>query len=125
MATRKLPEFLKWLRRRSELSIREAAERSELNRGTISQLENGKRPATPDYLAALAAAYQVDRHYVLLYAGIIELPGFEILMEETEESCALDRLLAQANLDEKRQLAKHLASLRMTSPLMDELYARA
>ena len=54
----------------------------------------------------------------------LELPGFEAFMEESEEALALDRLFSEATVAERRELAKHLASIRIASPLVDEVFER-
>ena len=124
MVTRDLPQFLRRLRQLAGLSLRQAQSKSGLARGTISKLENGKLSASPSYLTLLAQAYGVDRNFVLMHAGIVQLPGFEVLMRDVVTITALDDLLQSATLEEKRQLAKYLASLRMTSPLVDEFFDR-
>ena len=109
----------------ADLTVREAERRSGFNRGTISALESGRRTATPVYLIGLAAVYGVDRLFVLMHAGLVELPGFERLVQEAQSVAALDDLLTSATREEKLALAKHLASLRITSPWVDQLLSNA
>ena len=74
----------------------------------------------------IAKAYDLDFHLVLLQAKVVELPGFDKLMERAAEQQAptvadLDMLLTSASEREKRELVKYLAALRVTSPMLDGL----
>lgn len=122
MVTSELSEFLRRIRERKNISQSEAARRTGINKSVISRYESGERIPNPAHLVLLAEAYETDRHFVLLHAGIVELIGFEMLTLEAEAEDSFDQLLASATLDEKRQLIKYLASIRMTSPLIDEFF---
>lgn len=88
----------------------------------ISRFERGIRSPDSDHLVNLAKAYGVDRHVLLFRAGIVELPGFGVLLEGTDETEALDRILSSATVEERRELAKHLARIRIAAPLVDEVF---
>lgn len=105
------------------MSLTKADEASGIDRSTIQKFERGERFATAQHLIQLAGAYGVDRHLLLLHAGFVELRGFDALIDATEEEEALDQLFKQASQVERRELAKFLASLRMTSPMMEHLFA--
>ena len=97
---------------------------SRVDHSEVSKFERGLHTPSPQHLRALADAYGVDRHFVLLYAGYLELPGFEVLLSAGDEQSALDLLFKEASRDERRVLAKHLAWLRMGVPMIDEVFAR-
>ena len=94
------------------MTLRAAGARSGINWSRINDFERGKRIPKPAHLVALAQAYGVDRHFVLLYADLLGLPGFDSLLGEPDEESALDGLLHAASVAEKRQLVKYLASIR-------------
>ena len=109
-----MPSLALFLRgiRPINFTYREAAARTGLDAGHISDYEKGKRIPKPEQLVALAQAYGVDRHFVLLFADFLALPGFESLAGEPDEDVALSGLLQAATVDETRQLVKHLATMR-------------
>ena len=117
-----LRSYLRSAREAAGLTQKETAARSGLDKTLISHLETGKKRIRSHHLLRLAGAYKVDRHFVLLFAGIMELSGFDILMREAERGPALDALLIGATLPEKRQLAMYLASLRMRSQMKEDLF---
>lgn len=104
-----LPEFLKGIRLRS--GVRQNAV-AGLAGSTVSRFESGERTPRPEQLALLAEAYRVDRHFLLLYADILEFPGFELLKGEPDEEYALGELLKETTINERRLLIKYLAGLR-------------
>ena len=118
-----LGDHLRRLRRLAGMSLAVAARNARIDRATIQKFESGKRMPDAKHLIALAAAYGIDRHLLLMYAGLVELPGFETLLGSIGEGEALDRLFENASVTERRELAKHLAWLRMTSPLLDHLFS--
>ncbi len=103
------------------LSLREAATAARLDQSVLSRLETGERKAQAHHLLALARAYAVPSNWLLLQAGIMEIPGFEELLKAPDAVAALDQLLLRASIEEKRELARHLAALRTTAPLIDSL----
>ena len=108
-----MPELRSFLRSIRTVSLAEAERRSGIGKSRISDFERGNRYPTPGHLVRLAQAYGVDRMILLLYADFLQLPGFEALIQEAQEENGLDRLLQGANLEEKREMAKHLATIRM------------
>ena len=124
MALSDLGRFLRKMREDAGLTQAEAEALTGIDAPRISRFERGVRTPDAGHLVSLANAYEVDRHFVLLRAGIVQLPGFDILMGEAEEVVALDRLFAEATADERRELAKHLAWLRIASPLVDEVFGQ-
>ena len=54
------PERLRWHRVKAALGLRKAAAQAGISYGYLSELENGKKSASPEMLAALAAAYGCD-----------------------------------------------------------------
>ena len=97
---------------RGTMTLRAAGDLSGINWSRISDFERGKRSPRPEHLVALAQAYGVDRHFVLLYADLLGLPGFDLLLGGSDEESALGNLLNAASVAEKRQLVKLLASIR-------------
>lgn len=108
-----LPAFLKELRLRSGLNQNAVG---GLDKSQVSRFEKGDRTPKPEQLVLLAEAYGVDRHFLLLYADFLELPGFELLRGEFEEEHALGELLQETTVDERRLLIKYLAGLRSSKP---------
>lgn len=126
-----LGRFLKSLRRSARLTQKDAARVLDCSDTLISRFEKGKRTPNPPQLATLARAYGVDRHFVLLRAGVLELPGFEEMLRHSEHREALERalefasqpggggqLLSGATAEERRQVARFLAWLRFPSPVL-------
>ena len=103
------------------LSVRRAATAAGMDHSVLSRFESGERKPQPEHLRALADAYGAPPEWLLLQAGVMELPGFEELLQAGGDADALDRLFLAANIEEKRELARHLAALRTTGPLIDSL----
>lgn len=66
LADKPLPATLREVRHARGLSVTEAAERSGLHKGRISELERGERSPRQDELDALSAAYGVRAWRVVL-----------------------------------------------------------
>lgn len=115
-----LGEYLRWIRLRADLSLRQAQKATDINYSSISRFEGGGRPPSPLQLRKLALAYDVDVTFVLIRAGYLELPGFDEMRGDSEDE-RLASLLELASLDEKRELVRHLVSLRLTGPLVDQM----
>lgn len=118
----KVPDLALFLTEiRGPMTFREAGKRAGIYWTHINDFERGRRTPSRSQLTALAQAYGVDRHgvdrhFVLLYADFLRLPGFESLLGEPDEESALTQLLQAASIEEKRQLIKHLASIRLMPP---------
>ena len=121
MAIEDLPGYLRHLRDKQGVSQSRVSSLTGLDKSLISRFETGDRTPSPDQLVRLAGAYEVDRNFMLMSAGLLELPGFEVLTQDSTSEDKLDALLTGAKLEEKRELVKHLAALRTTSPIVDEL----
>ena len=66
-------EYLRSLRERQKLSLREAAARTGVSVSYITQIENGKRKAPgPEVLKKLAPAYNVPVRDLLRAAGYLD-----------------------------------------------------
>lgn len=124
MAIDDLGRFLRKMREDAGLTQTQVQKLTGIDSPRISRFERGNRVPDPGQLVNLANAYGVDRHFVLLRAGIVELPGFESLIDEAEEAVALDKIFSEATLEERRELAKHLARIRIASPLVDAVFGR-
>ena len=126
-------KFLRNLRTsaKPKLSQKDAAKAVGCSVPLVSRFEKGERSPSPAQLATFARIYGVDRRFVLLRAGVLELPGFEAMMERIESRQALDRavelaaqpgefrnLLLQATDEELRQIARFLAWLRFPLPVV-------
>jgi transcriptional regulator with XRE-family HTH domain len=87
MDDRSFGEYLKSLREKQRMSLREAERESGVSNAYIAQIERGDRPApSPDILRKLAVAYKVTVRELLEKAGYLEEP--EMTMSEEE---AVDR----------------------------------
>lgn len=62
-------QYIKGIRKRRKLSVRELASKAEISPGELSRLENGKRSPRPDTLKALAAALEVSLADLFAMAG--------------------------------------------------------
>lgn len=85
-------KFLKELRKKRGLSLREAAERSGLSHSYISSLETGTHPGTkapispsPESLKRLASAYNFEYEQLMILAGYIEEPKEESFDEFSDD----------------------------------------
>jgi len=77
-------EYLKGLREKQRMSLREAEKESGVSNAYIAQIERGDRPApSPDILRKLASAYKVTVKELLEKAGYLEEPEMKMSEEET------------------------------------------
>ncbi len=79
--------FLKRLRDRQRMSLRDVEKESGVSNAYIAQLEKGDRPApSPDILKKLARAYNVTVRELLLRAGYLDEPEVTATEEERIEA---------------------------------------
>ena len=79
--------FLKSLRDRQRMSLRDVEKASGVSNAYIAQLEKGDRPApSPDILKKLARAYNVTVRELLLRAGYLDEPEVNATEEERIEA---------------------------------------
>jgi len=79
--------FLKSLRDRRHMSLRDVERESGVSNAYIAQLEKGDRPApSPDILKKLAIAYNVTVRELLLRAGYLDEPEVKATDEERVEA---------------------------------------
>ena len=79
--------FLKSLRDRQRMSLRDVEKESGVSNAYIAQLEKGDRPApSPDILKKLAWAYNVTVRELLLRAGYLDEPEVTATEEERIEA---------------------------------------
>jgi len=79
--------FLKSLRDRQRMSLRDVERESGVSNAYIAQLEKGDRPApSPDILKKLARAYNVTVRELLLRAGYLDEPEVSATEEERIEA---------------------------------------
>ncbi|MDZ4230989.1 MAG: helix-turn-helix transcriptional regulator [Dehalococcoidales bacterium] len=79
--------FLKSLRDRQRMSLRDVERESGVSNAYIAQLEKGDRPApSPDILKKLARAYNVTVRELLLRAGYLDEPEVTATEEERIEA---------------------------------------
>src|SRR5512138_73272 len=79
--------FLKGLREKQRLSLREAEKESGVSNAYIAQIEHGDRsPPSPDILRKLAKAYKVTVRELLMRAGYLEEPEVTATEEERIEA---------------------------------------
>ncbi len=82
--------FLKSLRGRQRMSLRDVEKESGVSNAYIAQLEKGDRPApSPDILKKLARAYNVTVRELLLRAGYLDEPEVTATEEERIEAAFL------------------------------------
>ena len=82
--------FLKSLRDRQRMSLRDVEKESGVSNAYIAQLEKGDRPApSPDILKKLARAYNVTVRELLLRAGYLDEPEVTATEEERIEAAFL------------------------------------
>ncbi|MBN2238668.1 MAG: helix-turn-helix transcriptional regulator [Dehalococcoidales bacterium] len=75
-------QFLKSLRARQHMSIRDVERKSGVSNPYIAQLEKGDRMPSPDILKKLAVAYNVTVRELLLRAGYLDEPEVTATEEE-------------------------------------------
>jgi transcriptional regulator with XRE-family HTH domain len=79
--------FLKSLRDKQRMSLRDVERESGVSNAYIAQLEKGDRPApSPDILKKLARAYNVTVRELLLRAGYLDEPEVTATEEERIEA---------------------------------------
>ncbi len=79
--------FLKSLRDRQRMSLRDVERESGVSNAYIAQLEKGDRPApSPDILKKLARAYNVTVRELLLRAGYLDEPEVSATEEQRIEA---------------------------------------
>ncbi|ACZ61379.1 hypothetical protein DhcVS_217 [Dehalococcoides mccartyi VS] len=82
-----LGQFLKSLRDRQRMSLRDAEKESGVSNAYIAQLEKGDRPApSPDILKKLAKAYNVTVRELLMRAGYLDEPEVTATEEQRIEA---------------------------------------
>ncbi len=79
--------FLKSLRDKQRMSLRDAEKESGVSNAYIAQLEKGDRPApSPDILKKLAKAYNVTVRELLMRAGYLDEPEVTATEEQRIEA---------------------------------------
>jgi transcriptional regulator with XRE-family HTH domain len=79
--------FLKSLRDKQRMSLRDVEKESGVSNAYIAQLEKGDRPApSPDILKKLARAYNITVRELLLRAGYLDEPEVTATEEERIEA---------------------------------------
>lgn len=114
-------EFLKALRERRKLTLREAADRSGLSHSYISSLENGRHPKTkapinpsPESLERLSEAYNYDYELLMKIAGYIK-------RDETDDSLILNSTYEQAIREAKVRYGVNLRDDPVANATIREL----
>ncbi len=80
-------QFLKSLRDKQRMSLRDAEKESGVSNAYIAQMEKGDRPApSPDILKKLARAYNITVRELLLRAGYLDEPEVTATDEERVEA---------------------------------------
>jgi transcriptional regulator with XRE-family HTH domain len=80
-------QFLKSLRERRHMSLRDVERESGVSNAYIAQLEKGDRnPPRPDMLKKLAKAYNVTVRELLMRAGYLDEPEVKATEEERIEA---------------------------------------
>lgn len=83
MDDRSFGEYLKGLRKRQRMSLREVEGESGVSNAYVAQIERGDRPApSPEILRKLAAAYKVTVRELLEKAGYLDEPETKMSEEE-------------------------------------------
>jgi transcriptional regulator with XRE-family HTH domain len=75
-------QFLKSLRERQHMSIRDVERKSGVSNPYIAQLEKGDRMPSPDILKKLAVAYNVTVRELFMRAGYLDEPEVTATEEE-------------------------------------------
>jgi HTH-type transcriptional regulator, competence development regulator len=80
-------QFLKSLRERQRMSLRDVEKESGVSNAYIAQLEKGDRPApSPDILKKLAHVYNITVRELLMRAGYLDEPEVSATEEERIEA---------------------------------------
>lgn len=76
-------EYLKSLREKQRMSLREAERESGVSNAYIAQIERGDRPPpSPDILRKLAPVYKITVKELLEAAGYLDEPEIKVTEEE-------------------------------------------
>jgi transcriptional regulator with XRE-family HTH domain len=87
-------EFLKGLRDRQRMSLRDVERECGVSNTYLSQIEKGERSApSPDILRKLARAYNVPSRYLMEQAGYLDEPEVTATDEERVDA-AFDYVMA-------------------------------
>ncbi|MFP3975664.1 MAG: helix-turn-helix domain-containing protein [Chloroflexota bacterium] len=79
-----LAEYLRALRKKHKMSLRQVERKSGVSNPYIAQIEGGRRrPPSPEILRKLARAYDVSVREMLERAGYLDEP--EVMMSEEEK----------------------------------------
>ena len=79
--------FLRSLRERQRMSLRDAEKESGVSNAYIAQMERGdRRPPSPDILRKLSKAYNITVRELLLRAGYLDEPEVTASDEERIEA---------------------------------------
>ncbi len=78
--------FLRSLREKQRLSLREAEKESGVSNAYIAQIERGDRRPSPDILRKLARSYKVTVRELLMRAGYLDDPEVTATEEERIEA---------------------------------------
>ncbi len=80
-------QFMKSLRERQRMSLRDVEKESGVSNAYIAQIERGDRPApSPEILRKLAGAYKVTVRELLMRAGYLDEPEVTATEEERIEA---------------------------------------
>ena len=80
---RNFSEYLKSLREKQRLSLREVEQESKVSNAYIAQIERGDRPPpSPDILRKLAPVYKITVKELLEAAGYLDEPETKVSEEE-------------------------------------------
>ena len=91
-------EFLKDLRIRKGLKLREVETKTQISNSYLSQVENGKRnPPHPEILKKLANVYQVSVMKLMEKAGYLEEQEQQSVSEEEEVNRVFDFVIKDPN----------------------------
>lgn len=94
--------YLKRLREKAELTIRQVEIKANISNSYLSLLENGKRGIPkPSILKKLAPVYKVAYEELLKAAGIIEIDGF--VYTPPEDTTPLENFVKEFSVMDKDQ----------------------
>ncbi len=119
-------EFLRSLRERQKMSVRDVAAKTGVSVSYITQIENGRRKAPgPDVLKKLAPAYNVPVRDLLKAAGYMD--DIEPIRPSVNEEEEIDRAYRYAQSDPQFKFGT-----RITGPVtidvkrfIEEMYEKA
>lgn len=79
-------EYLKELRTRQNLALRDVSEKTGMSYSYLAQIENGKRnPPGPELMKKLAPLYRVPVAELMKAAGYLEDQGLEPRLSDAQE----------------------------------------